>query len=160
MVLLEHPAAAAAEAVAGLLVAPVARAATAWSSSGGADMPRLNFTNDSSTSVSAGGTDAPVSGTQQTWTVALTASFPTARTAIGTYFHVADPAQPTELIKVTNVSSSTWTVTRGDEGTTPVAHAAAFTIQQVVSAGDFGTISQAGSSIGRTYAFTTGKVVP
>ena len=50
-------------------------------------------------------------------------------------FHVADPASPSEVIAVTNVSGTTWTVTRGAESTTPVTHTAGFTVYQVVSAG-------------------------
>jgi hypothetical protein len=38
---------------------------------------------------------------------------------------------------VINVSGTTWTVIRGDEGTTPVSHGAGFTIYQVVSAGAY-----------------------
>jgi hypothetical protein len=48
---------------------------------------------------------------------------------------VSDPALPSELIQVTNVSGTTWTVLRGVENTTPVAHTTGFTIKQVVSAG-------------------------
>ena len=47
-------------------------------------------------------------------------------------FHVADAAAPTEIIVVTNVSGTTWTVTRGADSTTPVTHTAGFTIYQVV----------------------------
>ena len=41
------------------------------------------------------------------------------------------------MIAVTNVSGSTWTVTRGSESTTPVAHLLGFTVYQVVTAGAF-----------------------
>lgn len=45
------------------------------------------FANQAVTTVSSGGTDAPASGTQETWTVTSSATFPTA----GVYqFHVAD----------------------------------------------------------------------
>ena len=46
-----------------------------------------------------------------------------------------------ELIAVTNVSGTTWTVTRGAESTTPVAHSAGFTIYQVVSAGGYAQLA-------------------
>jgi hypothetical protein len=49
--------------------------------------------------------------------------------------HVADIAANSEIILVSNISGTTWTVTRGAEGTTPVAHSAGFTIYQVTSAG-------------------------
>ena len=97
------------------------------------------YANQPSTTVSSGGTDAPVSGTGQTWTVASSSSFPAASSGATppTQFHVADASSSasSELIAVTNISGATWTVTRGAEGTTPVAHAAGFTIYQVVSAG-------------------------
>ena len=57
-----------------------------------------------------------------------------------TQLHVADISQNSEIIAVTNMSgagSLTWTVTRGAEGTTPVAHSAGFIIYQVVSAGAY-----------------------
>lgn len=105
-------------------------------------MATETFANLPSTTVSSGGTDAPAGGTGQSWTVASSASFPSAVTATGTQFHVADPALPSELIAVTNVSGTTWTVTRGAESTTPVAHAAGFTVNQVVSAGGLTTFMQ------------------
>lgn len=89
------------------------------------------FTSDqAATTVSAGGTTAPAGGTTETWTVTSSAGFGTAVTGVSQY-HVADPALPSEIIAVTNVSGTTWTVTRGAEGTTPAAHAAGFTAQQV-----------------------------
>jgi hypothetical protein len=75
------------------------------------------------------------------------ASFPAANSgaALPNQFHVIDPAAPTEIIAVTNVSGATWTVTRGaggTDGTTPVAHAAGFTVQQVVTAGGLDQLVQ------------------
>lgn len=100
-----------------------------------ASLPPLEtFANTPQTTVSTGGTTAPGSGTPETWTVASSSSFPIATTGIW-QFHVEDPALPGELIAVTNVSGTTWTVTRGAEGSTPVAHAAGFTVEQVASAG-------------------------
>lgn len=93
------------------------------------------FNNYPQTTVSSGGTTAPVAGTTESWTVASSATFPAATSAAGTYFRVSDPAQPSETIKVTNISGTTWSVVRGDDGTTPVAHTTGFTVKQVVSAG-------------------------
>lgn len=95
------------------------------------------YQNIPQTQVNAGGTDAPAPGTSQSWTVASSGSFPAANSSATqpTQFHVSDPALASEIILVTNVSGLTWTVTRGAEGTTPVAHAAGFTVKQVVTAG-------------------------
>ena len=46
-----------------------------------------------------------------------------------------------ELIAVTNVSGTTWTVTRGAESTTPVEHVAGFTITAIVTAGALGALA-------------------
>ena len=99
-------------------------------------VPLEVFANNPSTTVSAGGTTnvGGVSGTQETWTVASSASFPAAKTN-STQFHVADPALPAEVVTVVNISGVTWTVIRGSESTTPVAHTAGFTVVQVVTAG-------------------------
>jgi hypothetical protein len=95
------------------------------------------FANVASTTVSSGGTDAPVSGTVETWTVASSTGFPAASaTAVpATQFHVSDPDFPSEQIAVTSVSGTTWTVTRGSESTTPVQHASGFTVYAVTTAG-------------------------
>lgn len=96
------------------------------------------------TQVSSGGTDAPAPGTSQSWTVAASGGFPTADSdgSPPTQFHVSDPAQASEIILVTdNTAGLVWTVTRGAEGTTPVAHTAGFTIKQVVTAGGLGALS-------------------
>jgi len=92
------------------------------------------YANDATTTVTAGGQSS--SPTDTNWTVASAAGFPVASISAGTQFHVADPAQPTELITVTATSGNNWTVIRGAEGTQRVAHAAGFTIWQVVSAAD------------------------
>ena len=100
------------------------------------------FANLPSTTVSSGGTDAPSGGSPETWTVASSSSFPAAATGV-TQFHVSDPAGPSEIMAVTNVSGTTWTVTRGAESTTPVTHLAGFTVKQVVTAGVLGAFFQA-----------------
>jgi hypothetical protein len=93
------------------------------------------------TTVSSGGTDAPASGTQETLTVASSAMFGTAVTGVS-QFHFADtaPGKGTEIYAATATSGTTWTVTRGAEGTTPVTHAAGFTIVQVATAGFLGAV--------------------
>src|SRR5258708_13455422 len=97
------------------------------------------FTNNAQTTVSSGGTGAPASGTTETWTVASSSSFPAIGTGQTQQFHIADPAATTEKILVKQVSGTTWTVVRGDEGTTPVTHAPLFTINQVATAAWLGS---------------------
>ena len=92
------------------------------------------FANSPVTTVVSGGSNAPASWTSQSWTVTSSGSFPAAATGTS-QFHVLDPAQSSEIIAVTNVSGTTWTVTRGAESTTPVTHASGFTVYQVVTAG-------------------------
>lgn len=93
------------------------------------------FTNEGTTTITTGGTGAPASGTPEYWTAASWSSFPVASNTASppTQFHIADPAQPTELILVLN--TTTGLVIRGAEGSTPVAHTTGFTIQNVISAG-------------------------
>lgn len=95
------------------------------------------YTNNASTTVPAG---AGSGSGSETWTVTSSAGFPAAATGVS-QFHVGDPAAPSELIVVTNVSGATWTVTRGAEGTTPVAHAAGFTVTQVITAGGLNAVA-------------------
>jgi hypothetical protein len=68
--------------------------------------------------------------------VASSGPFPVASNSATqpTQFHISDPALASEIVTVTNMSGLTWTVTRGAEGTTPVAHASGFTVKQVVTA--------------------------
>jgi hypothetical protein len=91
------------------------------------------FGNNPSTTVTSGGTAALAGGTAETWTVTSSASFP-AILAGATQFHVADPQAPGEVITVTAISGTTWTVTRGAEGSATAAHAPGFTVTQVVTA--------------------------
>ena len=100
------------------------------------------FANTPAGTVTAGGTDAPASGTSESLTVTATVAFPVASTSgtPPTVFHVCDVAAPSELMRVTVAPGGTgtgqaWTVIRGAEGTTPVAHATGFTIAQVITAG-------------------------
>lgn len=100
------------------------------------------FANLPNTTVSSGGTTAPAGGTTETWTVASSSSFPAVSTGIS-QLHVADIAANSEIILVTNITGTTWSVTRGAEGTTPVAHSAGFTIYQVTTAGFLNAVSGA-----------------
>jgi hypothetical protein len=108
------------------------------------------FTNQASTTVTSGGTDAPASGTSETWSVAASTSFPAASSSATppTQFHICDTAtgKTSEIIAVTNVSGTTWTVTRGAESTTPIAHTAGFTVQQVVTAGYLTSVTDQAST--------------
>ena len=101
--------------------------------------------NLATTTVSSGGTTAPSAGTSQSWTVASSTGFPVASNSATppTQFHVADPAAPSEMMAVTNVAGTTWTVTRGVEGTTPVTHTAGFTVYQVVTTGYLTSVNSA-----------------
>ncbi len=108
------------------------------------------FTNNAQTTVSSGGTGAPASGTTETWTVASSSSFPAIGTGQTQQFHVADPASASEKILVKQVSGTTWTVVRGDEGTTPVTHAPLFTINQVATAAWLGSALTGLQSTGDT----------
>lgn len=92
------------------------------------------FTNLASTTVSSGGTTAPAAGTVESWTVASSAGFPVL--AAGQQFRIVedDVVRQSEIILVTAISGTTWTVTRGAEGSAPVAHPAGFTIVQSITA--------------------------
>ena len=93
------------------------------------------FANVPSTTVTSGGTGAPSGGTVETWTVASSAEFAAIGSGLTQQFHVGDPEATSEIILVTAITGTTWTVTRGAESTTPVTHAAGFTIEQVITAG-------------------------
>lgn len=94
------------------------------------------FTNAATTTVALSKT-APSALTQESWAVASSTGFPAASSSATkpTLFRIVDPAASTEVIAVTNVSGTTWTVIRGYEGTTPVTHATGFTVLNVVTAG-------------------------
>ena len=104
------------------------------------------YANQPSTTVSSGGTDAPASGTQEMWTVASSSSFPAASVPaaarrLSFMSRTLRRGYTAELIAVTNVSGTTWTVTRGAESTTPVEHVAGFTITAIVTAGALGALA-------------------
>lgn len=109
----------------------------------GTAVPVEIFTNNPSTTVATNGYqggsatgDAPSALTTETWTMTSSSAFPAASNAgtPPTQFHIADASAATEIILVTNISGTTWSVTRGVEGTTPVTHAAGATFYQVVTA--------------------------
>ena len=92
------------------------------------------FGNDLSTTISSGGTGAPAAGTAELWTASSWSGFTASPTTTPpTVTYLADPAAPSELIELVN--SSTGLVVRGVQGTTPVAHAGGFTVNQVFPAG-------------------------
>lgn len=107
------------------------------------------FANDPVTTVVSGGTTSPDSGNSETWTVSSSAAFPAASSSASppTQFRGYDPDLPSELMIVTNVSGTTWTVTRGAEGTLPVSHAANFTFTQDITAGVLGSFLQSGQEL-------------
>ena len=84
------------------------------------------YANDATTTVTSGGSDTPAAGTVEIWTVASPSGFPVVSLAAfpPVKFHIADTSATgyTELIAVLSTSSTTWTVVRGAEGTTPVSH--------------------------------------
>ena len=88
-------------------------------------MPDIYANNATFLTSSSSGTTTPVSGTVETWSViALSSLWP----AVAAPFtmSVQDPAQQTEIIRITASTGSgatSITVTRGADGTTPVAHA-------------------------------------
>jgi hypothetical protein len=102
------------------------------------------FANQAQTTVSSGGTTAPAAGTSQTWTVSSSSGFPAASSAASppTFFRVTDLAASSEKMIVTNVSGTTWTVTRGAEGTTPVTHTSGFTVENVVTSAALASFAQ------------------
>ncbi len=121
-------------------------------------MAQETFANLSQTTVLSGGTTAPAALTTETWTVADSTTFPAAVSGL-TQFHVADdsPGADTEIIAVTNVSGTTWSVTRGIGGTTPVAHAVNFTVNAVVPAEVFAGFV---TNLGLIYAMGLDRFLP
>ncbi len=57
-----------------------------------------------------------------------------------------------ELISVTNVSGTTWTVTRGMEGTTPASHSSGAAVTSVLTAGALGAFAETAAA--NTFATT------
>jgi hypothetical protein len=97
-------------------------------------VPTELFTNTATTTVTSGATGAPAAGTSESWTVASSAGFPAASNA------ATPPSQfririESELCLVTHVSGTTWTVTRGIEGSTVAGHANGTQLTHVITAG-------------------------
>lgn len=88
-----------------------------------------------STTVVNGGTDAPAAGTTETITVVThVESWPPASTTTGQTFRVQDPNATSEIILVRSTTKIgagqvQWAITRGADGTTPVAHTTGWTAQ-------------------------------
>lgn len=110
------------------------------------------FANGALTTVSSGGTTSSTG--DNSFVVSNPAAFPVVSNVSvpPTQFRVIDPNAPTEIMLVTNLSGTggnTWAVTRGAEGTTPVAHAANWTAEQVITAGSLtALLAQVGDTIG------------
>jgi hypothetical protein len=107
------------------------------------------FTNLGTGTVTSGGTGAPSAGTTETWSVTASVPLPAASSSATppTQFHVTDtaPGKQAELVLVTNVSGTAYSVTRGAEGTTPVTHSAGFTVMQTSTAGFFSSLATTAS---------------
>lgn len=105
------------------------------------------YTDLGQATVSVGGLSVPSPGTVEAWTVNAATAFPAASASAvpPTQFHAADPVAPSEIFLVTTCPGGTgvqsWSVTRGSEGTAPVAHAAGFTVEQVITSGGLGQLS-------------------
>jgi len=92
------------------------------------------FANDGQATVTSGGTTAPSAGTTETWTLSgSTLAAVSSSASPPTQCYVCDPAAESEKILIVNISGTTATVTRGADGTTPVAHSSGFTVQQVIT---------------------------
>src|SRR5580700_11813144 len=88
-------------------------------------MAAEQYANNAITNLSSG-----VNSTVTTIVVLANTGFPTASTGL-TQFRIA---VDTELMLVTNMSSTSWTVTRGIEGSTAAAHNAGAGVYQVLTA--------------------------
>ena len=89
---------------------------------------------------------AAAAGDMETWVIAGGwAQFPavddTAR--YPGVLRIYDRAAPSEIIRVRRNPGATWEVTRGDQGTTPVAHAAGFTIANAVTSAGLRALARA-----------------
>lgn len=105
-------------------------------------MPYELFANNASTTVPLGKT-AVAAGTEETWVVTEPhTKFPAVRdkrgdVLVARQMHFVDPAAPSEIILLRytyNDGTKRWDVTRGAQGTTPVAHADGFLVRSVLTA--------------------------
>lgn len=99
---------------------------------------------------STSGTTSPAQGATESWTMSTGyGSFPSASNSVSpiTYFYIRDPADTTnEIVEVTNVAGTTFSVIRGACGTTPVAHATGATWVQVIAPGTLQNFKQASNA--------------
>jgi len=92
------------------------------------------FANDGAATVASGGATTPVAGTVESWTLGSSTLPAVSSSATPpTWCYITDQANDAEKMLVTNISGSTATVTRGADGTTPIAHASGFTVNQVAT---------------------------
>jgi hypothetical protein len=94
------------------------------------------FANDATATVTAGGSTTPSAGTVESWTLSSSTMPAASASSVPPAFcYVADQATGAEpeKILITDITGSTATVTRGADGTTPIAHTIPFVIQQVLS---------------------------
>ena len=95
------------------------------------------------------GTTSPSALTNETWTMGTGyTNFPTAQQTNYpyNYFFIRDPADTSNemcMVILGGGSTSTWSVIRGVLGTTPVAHGALATWEQVISSGTLQNFKQA-----------------
>lgn len=109
------------------------------------------FANNAVTTITSGGTTAPAQGTSESWTATSSASFvdpsglAPATGVSQMRLQAINPstglALDSELMLLTNVSGTTWTVTRGADNTTPVTRATGFTIVAVATAAALESLS-------------------
>ena len=93
------------------------------------------------------GTTAPASGTSETWNVSALSSVWAALSGSQTYAVVDAVGTTTEIIRVTACTGSgatSITVTRGADGTTPVAHASGASFKCVAVSSFFNQLAEAG----------------
>lgn len=98
------------------------------------------FANEASTSVTAGGTTT----SDTSFTVSSSASFPAL--SAGQQFAIVDRAAPSEVMLVTAVSGTTWTVTRAAEGSAAITHSTPWTADLVITEGFLSALAQGTSS--------------
>jgi hypothetical protein len=113
------------------------------------------WANDGAATVTAGGTTAPAAGTVESWTLSgSTLPAVSGSATPPTQCYVADTATGVEpeKILITNISGSTATVTRGADGTSPVAHSTPFTIENVVTRASLEALQSAAPGLRMIYA--------
>ena len=79
---------------------------------------------------------AVAAGTAQVWSMAGGwAGYPVADRNAGppSMFRIYDPADPREIIRVAHTAGAAWSVTRGDQGSRTVAHAAGFEVRPFIT---------------------------